>query len=93
MSDRNTIWVPCQDCKLEGDKYLVEVYVPDEVLDEYDVKRADELFEEDINSLLSDKRISPELTCSTCGSGLRGEENSPINDDDDDFQEIEEKMD
>ena len=43
MSDRNITIVPCQECLRTADEYLVEVYVPDSVLEEYYVEEADEL--------------------------------------------------
>lgn len=74
MSDRNTTMIPCQDCELEENAYLVEAHVPDDVLNEYNVESADELSKEDLASLYSEGRISAP-TCSYCGSGNVGEEN------------------
>lgn len=88
MSDRNTTRIPCRECKGEEDECLVEIHIPNDVLDECGVEDADDLSYEYIDSLLSINKIDPpERTCSDCGSGLT----FPI--DDDDFQEIDEKLD
>ncbi|WP_156796970.1 hypothetical protein [Nitrosomonas sp. Is79A3] len=49
---------------------MVEADVQDDVLEEYKVERADELELSDgeLNLLLAEERISPEHTCSHCGS-------------------------
>jgi len=84
MSDRNTIWIPCQECNREDNEYLVEVHIPDEVLKEYNVEKADELSDE-VDHLLSINRIDPPLSCSTCGSDSETEY------DDEDLLDLSEK--
>lgn len=73
MSDRNIIMIPCQECNREGDDYLVEVCVPNDVLEECNVKSADELSEEVIASLQS-KGLITVHTCSPCGRDGENEE-------------------
>lgn len=85
MSDRNTIWIPCQECHGEKDENLVEVHIPDKVLNEENVEKAEDLDDDVIYGLIKDERIDPPLSCSPCGSDSETEY------DDEDLLDLSEK--
>jgi hypothetical protein len=48
MSDRNTAYLPCPDCKRKEPDHRVEAYIPDEILEEYGVTHASKMKHADI---------------------------------------------